>query len=164
MTWEFVFPAGDHDAGEAVAKDVDGGWTHVHELIDGEEEEERLGREVEGRGGGEDDDEGGASYSGGAFAADEQGEKHDGLLRDGEMDAGGLGDEDQRQGLVKTGAIEIETVAGGENEGAGIAGAAEGFHFFHGARQGGFGAGGGEGNGDRLGGGGEEFFDRNARE
>jgi hypothetical protein len=40
-------------------------------LIDGEEEKERLGGEMEGSGGGEDDDEGRASYSDGAFAADE---------------------------------------------------------------------------------------------
>jgi hypothetical protein len=63
-------------------------------LIDGEEEEERLGGEMKGSGGGEDDDEGGAGYSGGAFTADEQGEEHDRLLRDGEMNAGGLRDED----------------------------------------------------------------------
>src|SRR5690242_3065650 len=53
---------------------------HVHELIDGEEEEQRLSGEMEGRGGGEDDDERCAGYAGGAFAADEQGEKHHGLL------------------------------------------------------------------------------------
>src|SRR5579864_576493 len=36
---KFVFPAGDDDGGEAVAEDVYGGAAHVHELIDGEEEE-----------------------------------------------------------------------------------------------------------------------------
>src|SRR6266852_4494466 len=96
-----MFPTGDDYGGQAVAEDVYGGAAHVHELIDGEEEEERLGGKMERRGGSEDDDERGAGYSGGAFAADEQSEKHDGLLRDGEMDAGGLGDEDQREGLVK---------------------------------------------------------------
>jgi len=38
-------------------------------------------------GSGEDDDERGAGYSGGAFTADEQGEEHDSLLRDSEMNA-----------------------------------------------------------------------------
>jgi hypothetical protein len=79
-TWEFVFPAGDYDAGEAIAEDVDRGAAHVHELIDGEEEEERLGGEMEGRCDGKDDDERSAGDSSGAFAADEQGEEHYGLL------------------------------------------------------------------------------------
>src|SRR5260370_37629698 len=133
-------------------------------MMDGKEEEERLGGKMEQRGGSEDDDEGGAGYSGGAFAADEESEKHDGLLRDGEMDAGGLGDEDQREGLVKARAIEIETVTGGEHEGDGIARDAEGFQFFHCARESGFGACGGEGDSDGLGGCAEKFLDGHAGE
>src|SRR5882762_3079929 len=113
---------------------------------------------MEGSGGGEDDDEGSAGDSGGAFAADEQGEEHEGLLGDGEVNAGGLRYEDQREGLVKAGAVEIEAVAGGKDEGDGFARDAEGFHLFHGAGESGFRAGGGEGDGYRFGGGGEEFF------
>src|SRR5579864_5563248 len=100
--------------------------------------------------GGKDDHQRRAGYTGGAFAADKQGEEHDRLLSDGEMDAGGLGDEEQRERLVEAGAVEVEAVAGGENEGDGFAGNAEGFHFFHGARESRFGAGGGEGDRDRL--------------
>src|SRR5260370_15887 len=96
---------------------------------------------MERRGGSEDDDEGGAGYSGGAFAADEQSEKHDGLLRDGEMDAGGLGDEDQGEGLVKAGAIGSETVTGGGHEGDGISRDAQVLHCSPGARARGFGSG-----------------------
>ena len=157
-----MLPAGNYYAGQAVAEDVYGGAAHVHELIDGKEQKEGLGGQMEGGGGGEDDYQRGASDSGGAFAADQQGEEHDGLLRDGEMDSGGLSDENQREGLVEAGAIEIEAVAGGEDEGDSFAGYAERFHLFHGAWKSGFGAGGGEGDGDGFGGGAEEFLYRNA--
>src|SRR6266852_69723 len=159
-----MFPTGDDYGGQAVAEDVYGGAAHVHELIDGEEEEKRLGGEMEGGGGGEDDHERGAGYASGAFAADEQREEHDRLLGDSEMDARGLRDEEQRERLVEAGAIEIEAVAGGENEGHCFARHAERFHFFHGARQSRFGAGGGEGDGDGLGSGAEESLYRHTRE
>src|SRR5713101_4499938 len=94
LSWKFVFPARNDYGGQAVAEDVYGGTAHVHELIDGEKEEERLRGKMEGSGGGKDDDEGGAGNSGGAFAADEQSEEHDGLLGDGEVDSGGLCNED----------------------------------------------------------------------
>src|SRR5258705_5483961 len=113
---------------------------------------------MEGSGGSEDDYEGGASDSGGALAADEQGEQHKGLLGDGEVDAGGLRNENQGEGLVKAGAVEIEAVAGGKNESDCFARDAEGFHLFHGAGESGFRAGGREGDGYRLGSGGEELF------
>src|SRR6266849_6393351 len=119
---------------------------------------------MEGRGGGKNDDERGAGYAGGAFAADEQGEEHDRLLGRGEVEACGLRDEDEREGLVQARAIEIEAVAGGENESDGYAGNAERFHFFHGAGESRFGAGGGEGDGDGLGSGTEELFYRHACE
>src|ERR1700686_1786991 len=162
LGWEFVFPAGDYYRGQAIAEDVYAGAAHVHQLVDGEEQEERLRREMEGSGGGENDDQRRAGYAGSAFAADEQGEEHDRLLGNGEMDAGGLGDEEQRERLVEAGAVKVEAVAGGENEGDGIAGNAEGFHFFHGSRESGLGTGSGEGDGDRLSGGAQESLDRDA--
>src|SRR5712692_4593709 len=120
LSWKFVFPARNDYGGQAVAEDVYGGTAHVHELIDGEKEEERLRGKMEGRGGSKDDDERGAGYAGGAFAADEQGEEHDRLLGRGQMDACGLRDQDERERLVEAGAIEIEAVAGGENESDGF--------------------------------------------
>jgi len=38
----------------------------------------------------------------------EQGEKHQGLLRDGEVDAGGLRDEDSARALVEAGASRLK--------------------------------------------------------
>src|SRR5258707_6173145 len=97
LTWEFVFPARDDYGGQAVAEDIYSGAAHVHELIDGEEEEERLGGEMEGRGGGENDDERGAGYAGRAFAADEQREEHDRILLRREVDVRCLRDAGDRQ-------------------------------------------------------------------
>jgi hypothetical protein len=42
-----MFPASDYYGGQAVTEDVYGGAAHVHELIDGEEQEEWLGGEME---------------------------------------------------------------------------------------------------------------------
>src|ERR1700730_3095255 len=119
---------------------------------------------MERGGGGENDDERSAGDSGRALAADEQSKEHEGLLRDGEMNASSLGDENQRERLVKTGAIEIEAVAGGENKGYGLTGDTQRLHFFHGTGECSFRAGGGESNGDGLGGGAEELLNWDAGE
>src|SRR6266568_1360296 len=39
---EFAFPAGDDHAGDAISENGHGRSPHIHELIDGEEEEQRL--------------------------------------------------------------------------------------------------------------------------
>src|SRR5215471_10123153 len=90
---EFVFPAGDDHAREAVAKDIDRGAAHVHELIDPEKKKQRLGGKMKRTGRGKNDDERRARHAGSAFAADEKREKHHGLLTDREMNPRGLRNE-----------------------------------------------------------------------
>src|SRR5438270_8035243 len=103
---------------------------------------------MERSGGGQDNHERSARRSGGSFTTDQQGQENERLLGKAEMEAGGLRDEHQCQGLIEAGAIEIEAVAGGKNERYGFARDRESFHFFHGAGESGFRACGGEGNSD----------------
>src|SRR5256885_8099471 len=111
---------------------------------------------------GEDHYERRAGYSSGAFADEQESQKHDGLLREAEVDAGGLRNEDQGERLVQARTIEIEAVASRKNEGYGFARHAKGFHLFHGTRESSFGTGGGKGDGHRLRNGAEEFLHRHA--
>lgn len=142
---EFAFPAGDDGGGEAVADEVDGGAGHVHEFVHADDQEDAFEGEVEGDEGAGEDDLGGAGDAGHAFAGEHEGDDDGELLGDGEFDAGGLGDEHGGDGEVKGGAVEVEGVAHGHDEGDDAFGDAEADHAFHGVGHGGVGRGGGEG-------------------
>src|SRR6266705_4130746 len=90
---ELVLPASDDDACEAVAKDVDGRATHVHELINPKEKKKRLRRQMKGSGCSQDDHQRCTGYAGRAFAADEKSKQHNRLLADGEMNVRSLHNE-----------------------------------------------------------------------
>lgn len=88
---------------------------------------------------------GGAGDTGHAFAGEHEGDEHGDLGLEGHVDAGGLGDEGSGDGEVEGGAIEVEGVAEGHDEGDDAFGDAELDHALHGIGQGGVGGGGGEG-------------------
>ena len=77
----------------------------------------------------------GARNSGDAFAGKHQREDHDQLLAKREMNAGGLRDEDGCQREIERAAVQIEAVAGGNDEGDDLPRNAEGLHLLHGAGQ-----------------------------
>ena len=80
------------------------------------------------------------------------------------MHARGLRDENEREGLVKAGAVHVEAVAGGQDKRHDLTRNAEGFHFSHGDRQSSFRAGSGKAQRDGLSGDGDERLQRNARQ
>ena len=43
---ELAFPTCDDHAGQTVSENIDGGAAHIHELVNAEEEKERLGRQM----------------------------------------------------------------------------------------------------------------------
>ena len=87
---EFIFPAGDYGAGQAVAGYVDGGACHVNEGVDAEHDEDGFGGEMERGRGCEKDYEDGAWNSRKTFAGEHEREHHDQLLRPGHVNACGL--------------------------------------------------------------------------
>src|SRR6266851_4577444 len=60
---EFAFPAGDDHAGDAISENGHGRSPHIHELIDGEKEKQRLHGQVKRSGGAEDDQQGRARHA-----------------------------------------------------------------------------------------------------
>src|SRR6266566_3429909 len=118
---EFAFPAGDDHAGDAISENGHSRSSHIHKLIDGEKVK-RSGRA-------EDDQQRGARHARGPFAADQQRQDHHELLPDGRVQSRGLDDKKQCQGLIKAGAVHIEAVARGENEGDDFARHAKGLQF-----------------------------------
>ena len=161
---EHAFPASDDDRGETVAGDVDHGSGHVHQGVDAQDDEDGLRREAKGGGGRQQNDQGGAGYTGDSLAGEDKGPHHQNLGADGEMDASGLGDEDARRGQVEGRPIEVEAVAGGDDEADDAAGNAEGLHALHCAGKCGFASGGCEGDGCGLGDGGEEAAHRDTKD
>src|SRR6266436_6455581 len=161
---KFSFPSRDHHAREAIAEHVDGGAPHVHQLIDREEQKQRLGRQMKRSRCRENNHERRARHTRRPFTAYQKSQEHDGLLPDSQMNAGGLRDKKQRKRLVQAGAIQIEAVARGKHERDRLARHAERFHLFHRARQRCFRARRGKRDGHRLRGGAQESLYGNARQ
>src|SRR5688572_12269719 len=114
---DFAFPAADGDGGYAVADEVGEGATFAHEAVDADEEGEgfdgdhRHGGEGRGQG-----DEAGAGDAARAFRGDHRDEEELELLAEGQGNIRGLREEDRRHGHVDVGAVEVEAVAGGNDE------------------------------------------------
>src|SRR5258708_38073346 len=119
---------------------------------------------MKGSGRCENDQERSAGYPRGSFAAEQQRKNHHRLLPEREMHAGGLRDKNERERLVKAGAIHVEAVTGGEQEGDERSGDAEGFQLLQGDRQSSFRAGGGKAERDGLDRGADEGLQRNPRQ
>ena len=77
---QFAFPASDHDARNAISQNSNCRSPHIHELIDGEEEKQRLHGQMKRSGGAKDDQQGGARHASGPLAADQQRQDHHDLL------------------------------------------------------------------------------------
>src|SRR4029450_6167499 len=94
---EGACPTSNDGRGDAVAHDVHGRPTHVHDLVDAEENRGPLEREAELREGGGEHDQRRARHTRPAFAGERQREHHDELLAEGHRDAGQLRHEDTGQ-------------------------------------------------------------------
>lgn len=135
---DFAFPAADGDGGDAVADQVGDGATFAHEAVDSDKEGEGFDWDTghDGEGGCESD-EAGSCDSAGAFRGD-HGDNHEtDLLGEVEWGVGGLGQKDCGHCHVDVGAIQVETVAGGDNETDGGRGAAKAAQFLDHERKGG---------------------------
>src|SRR5215469_2867001 len=155
---QVAFPACDHSTRQAIADHIHRGAQHVHQLIDAEKDESTLYGKPKLTDGGQQDHETPARNPGNAFAGKHQRQHHHELLPEAHVDSSNLGNKDRSQSQIQRPAIHVKAVAGGDDEGYGGARYPEGFHGFHRARQCGFRAGGGEGDGGRLGDGAEKSF------
>ena len=91
---ELAFPPRDHDRRQAVAEHVDRGAQHVEQRVDAEDHEHRLGGQAERRHRAHQDHERAARHAGDALAREHQRQQQQQLLAEGQLDAGGLRDED----------------------------------------------------------------------
>lgn len=142
---DFAFPAADGDSGDAVADEVGDGTTFAHEAVDSDKEGEGFDGDAgdDGEGGGEGD-EAGAGDAAGAFGGDHGDDHEADLLGEVERGVGGLGEEHGCHGHVDIGAVEVEAVAGGDDEADGGRSAAEGTQFLDHEWKGGLGGTGAE--------------------
>src|SRR5580658_2798544 len=114
---EFSFTFGDYEGGDAVADDIGDGAGFAHEFIDGEEESEAFyGDLLEGGESGREDGETAAGDAGGTFGGDHQDADDAEKLARAEVDVVELGEEDNGHGQVDGGAVEVEGIAGGDDE------------------------------------------------
>ena len=119
-------------------------------LVDPEQDGHAFDRQVErGQRPGQDDQRR-ARHAGDALAGQHEGEDHDELLAEGQMDAGGLGDEDRGQREIERRAVQVEAVSRREDERDDLARNTERLHRLHGLGQGRFRARRGEGDDGRL--------------
>ena len=95
---EDALPPRDHDRRDAVAHHVDGRARHVHQLVDREDHRDaRLARQAEGRAAGRDDDERGARHAGDALGRHQEGQHHEDLGRERQLDVRRLRDRQRRR-------------------------------------------------------------------
>ncbi|GCC46640.1 hypothetical protein chiPu_0030770, partial [Chiloscyllium punctatum] len=110
---ELAFGKADHDTGDAVADQVGQCAALAHELVDADQDGDRLNRNIghdrQRRG---ERDEAGAGDAGRALRGDHGDAENAELLPNRQMGVGGLRQEQRRQRHVDVGAVEIETVAG----------------------------------------------------
>src|SRR5580692_7410118 len=140
---KFLFTFGDHEGGDAVADDIGDGAGFAHEFINGEQEREAFDGDLLecGEGGGEDG-ETAAGDAGGHLGGDHQDADDAKQLSGAEVDVVELGEEDNGHGQVDGGAVEVEGIAGRDDEAHHGLAAAHAFEFQHEGRLGGFGGGG----------------------
>ena len=132
---EDPLPAGHHGAGKAVANDIDGRACHVHHRIDAQDDEDRLGREMEGGDRRKQDDQHGARHARHTLAGEHQRAHHQELLAERQMNAPGLRDKDAGDGEIERGTVKVEAVSGRDDEGDHAPRHAKGLHVFHGTGQ-----------------------------
>ena len=118
------------DRRDCVADEVGEGAHLGHEAVDAEEEGDAGdGDGAEGGEGGGEGDEATSGDGGGAFGVEHEDEQDEDLLAEREVGVGGLRDEEGGDGEIDGGAVEIEGVAGGDDESGDGAGAAEELHL-----------------------------------
>src|SRR5579863_2862429 len=114
---KFFFTFGDHEGGDAVADDIGNGAGFAHEFIDGEEEGEAFdGDLLKGGEGGGEDGETAAGDAGGTFGGDHQDADDAEEFTGAEVDVVELGEEDNGHGQINGGAVEVEGIAGRDDE------------------------------------------------
>src|SRR5690606_3378976 len=130
----------------AVAEQVDGDPHGVHQPVGAEQQGDAGGGEggQGGRGGGERE-EGRAGDARHALGGEQQDEHHHQLVGHGHVHAERLGEEDAGDGQVDGGAVQVERVAGGDDQPGGGLGAAGRGELLHDARHHGLGGGGADG-------------------
>ena len=133
---ELAFPAADHHGGDAVADEIGQRAAFAHELVDAEDDGDRLDRDIrhDGERGGERD-EAGAGDAGRALRRQHGDHQNAHLLAERDRRVGGLRQEQRRQGHIDVGAIEIEAIAGRDHEPHDRFRGAEAFHFLDHVRQ-----------------------------
>jgi hypothetical protein len=92
----------------------------------------------------------GARNAGHSLAGEHEGQHHEQLVGESKPDSGGLRHEDRGQREVERGAVEIETVAGGDDETHNVLGHSEALHVFESQGQGRFAGRSREGDQERL--------------
>ena len=114
---EFVVPLRDEQGGDGVADEVDQGPALGHELVDAEDQHDAgRGDGADRAQGGGQGDEPAAGDAGRALGGEQHDRDQADLLADGQVGVGGLGDVDGGQRQVDRGAVEVEAVAGGDDE------------------------------------------------
>src|SRR6266576_1330129 len=144
-TVQFFLPAADNDGGDTISDHIGEGATFSHKCDDADEKCQRLNRN--GRDGGEDGGEGdepGAGDAGSAFGGD-HGEKKDAHhLPRMELGIRRLREEDCGEGEIDVGAVSVEAVASGKDQGDDGARGTEALQLLHHVREDRFGGAGAE--------------------
>ncbi|MNQ64906.1 hypothetical protein D3C85_793460 [compost metagenome] len=134
---QFLDPLGHNDGGHGVADQVGQGTGFGHEAVDAEDQRQAGNRQVTdgGQGGGQHD-EAGTGDAGGALGGNQQHGQQGQLVGDIHRGVGGLGDEHRGHGQVDGGAVQVEGVAGGDDQADDGLVRAQLFHLVQHARQG----------------------------
>ena len=112
-----ALPAGDGEDGDAVAEQVGGDAHRVHDAVHAEEQGDGSDGDGAERGGGRrQGEERRTRHARHALAGQHQHQYDGDLLAQGEVDADGLGDEERADGEVDRGAVEVEGVAGRQDQ------------------------------------------------
>ena len=129
---ELAFPTRHDNGRNRVADEVGERTAFRHEAVDAQDQRhacDRHGRHDRERGG--QSDEAGAGDAGSALGAQHGDEQQQDLVAEGERRVGRLGDEQCRQRHVDVGAVEVEGIAGRDDETDHRAVAAGAFHLGH---------------------------------
>src|SRR4029453_5977038 len=112
-----TLPFGDHDGGDAIANQIGEGARFRHETIDAQDEGDTryrnraYRRECSGK-----HNEAAAGDAGRPLRGQQQDADNAELLPQGQLGVGGLGEEDRRHGEIDAGSVEVERVAGGNDQ------------------------------------------------
>src|SRR5690606_18256087 len=114
---QLLAPLGDHEGGNAVADQVGQGAGFGHEAVDAEDQRQAGNRQLADSGqGGSQHAEAGTGDTGGSLGGDQQHGQQGQLGGDVHAGVSGLGDEHRSHGQVDGSAVQVEGVAGGDDQ------------------------------------------------